>query len=504
MQNVSLIDRLSDSVFKLFASRDIGNTQQLLNVAQVGSGGRITQADLSTQLQHAIAARGHSWDQLYNRFRVETTRAAIMASARALAEGDPRVSEPNRKLARDLSSGGFQLVITESPSQALENRVADIAQQVFALLDAKLEGWLEDNINEGDLFLHFDTDSSGAFRQVYKPVDTDPLNFYRNSNSADRFTRPEQAFVYSPEGFPLNILDFESLASRPSYGRKSGLKSNHMPLAAWHVIHSRWRHRDGQRYGCPQYFAGRQHYKWLDEGELNAHFRRWLASSRILVHTVPDADATELNAYLDAMQIDPDNPFAPHADMATSTPNGIYSIQGDNTHASVEDLNRLQQILELCSPVPLPLLSFAADLNRDTITALKDEYHNSLSMMIPWVWSNIYEPVLNRVLITHNIDPTMFTMTMAPRLKPPVKLDELKAVGEAILALRTSELLTDERIIRSIASALPDADIDTLLSELEELRAEQEREQLEQRETLMLAMAMDSDEGDDEEEVSDE
>src|SRR5690606_3871990 len=144
-------------------------------------------------------------------------------------DDDPRPEQVLATLARDVMKGGFALDVSgERAEAALE--VANALVERLGLA-TRLDDWVRLTLRDGDSFLEIGVTEAGEVAEVTrKPT----LEMVRNSNAYDRFDDAARAFFWS---------------SMP--GIALGTDSDVVWFAEWQVVHARWSHDEGSKYGRP-------------------------------------------------------------------------------------------------------------------------------------------------------------------------------------------------------------------------------------------------------------
>lgn len=163
---------------------------------------------------------------VYGKFTAETTRAGVMRKCREMYANDSRARKMLRVLARDLVKGGFTLNCDDA--QALE--IAE-ALRTRLSLDQHLDDWVRLTARDGDSFLELAVDDQLLIADVSrKPT----LEMHRDSNSQDTFDNPEKAYWWADEIWTGQAAPSDAIW-----------------FADWQIIHARWEHDEGSRYGSP-------------------------------------------------------------------------------------------------------------------------------------------------------------------------------------------------------------------------------------------------------------
>ena len=278
-------------------------------------------------------------------FNVEGSRRGTVLECRGMVSDDPRPEQVLATLARDVMKGGFALDVSgERAEAALEVANALVERLNLA---TRLDDWVRLTLRDGDSFLEIGVTEAGEVAEVTrKPT----LEMVRNSNAYDRFDDAARAFFWS---------------AMP--GIALGTDSDVVWFAEWQVVHARWAFDEGSKYGRPLFGAARKSFKRMTQGELDIAVRRKTRSGLRYLHVLEDASAAELEAYKVANRAALDDPFAAVSDFFMNKRGGLQAIQGDAHLSEIEDVLHHVDTFGVASPVPLELIGYGRNLNRDVL-----------------------------------------------------------------------------------------------------------------------------------------
>lgn len=374
-----------------------------------------------------------------DRFKVETGRSEIVKKCREMYAADPRAKKMLRMLARDMVKGGF--IVKTEDAQALA--VADELKKRLDL-DKRLDDYARLTARDGDSFLEVGiNDRLEIVALTRKPT----LGMHRASDAHDAFPNPERAFWYSDQPFmgeaPADALWF----------------------AQWQIVHARWEHDEGSRYGTPMMSAGVSAWKKVTEGELDIAIRRKTRAGMKYVHKFPaDASGPTIAAYRENNKDALDNPFAAVADFFGNV--DISAVQGDATLSEIADVKHHIATWFTAGEVPMELVAYGEDLNRDVLGEKHAEYNETLEQLREWLTTEIVKPLLELQWLLQGIYPPNLDYSIEWRVrKEPAAADILSIADAAIklFALGVSR----EVIASTIAKFLPDVDPEDILGDAE-------------------------------------
>lgn len=299
---------------------------------------------------------GHHAHSLSQSFVAEIERLRVLDVCQAMYKADPRVKKMHRQLGRDVVKGGY--IVRSEDKRALE--IARALQERLKL-NNRLDDYVRIAARDGDLFLQVEI--SAAMKIVgitRKPV----RQMRRNSNKEDVFENPERAYWMHPQ------------ASNYPEPPKDAIW-----FADWEVIHARWEHDEGERYGSPMMASGTGSYKKVTEGEVDVAVRRKTRSGLRYIHTLEGATPSELTAYKEDNRAALENPFAAIADFFTNRKGSISVVQGDGDLEKIGDIKHHIAALFASGEVTMELIAYGEDLNRDTLAEKKEEYDETLDVL---------------------------------------------------------------------------------------------------------------------------
>ena len=403
-----------------------------------------------------------SFASLAQEFSVSRDRGAKIRDCRQMVEDDPRPEVAINTLARDVTKGGFEIQITGGRSAEATTAIQDMIDRLdlFAVID----DWIRLTLRDGDLFLEVGLAADGTIALLtVKPT----IGMYRNSNSFDQFTQPERAFFYTDKPFyaepPADAIWF----------------------ADWQIIHGRWNSDVEVRYGKPLFSAARTAYKRVKQGELDTSVRRKTRSGIRYVHVLEDASVADLEAYKAANAPALDDPYAAVSDFFMNKRGGITVLQGDANLSDIEDIKHHVQTFAMASPVPIELIGYGTDVNRDILEQKKDQYNQAITAVRGWVRAQFLKPLFERQWLLKGILPVNLKWDLQWKGVEEPASAEMVDAGRFAASVMATGLLSDETLLRLFATMVPDFDVEAELIELEKRQAEKQAE----AEAQMQAMA---------------
>jgi hypothetical protein len=258
-------------------------------------------------------------------------------------------------------------------------------------------------------------------------------------------------------------------------------------------------HDEGQRYGQPLFKSARTSYKRMREGEFDMAIRRKTRAGLKLLHVVEGADDAGIRSYRERNKDVLNDPFAAVADFFSSTKGSISAIQGDNQLGNINDVVHHIETFWVASPVPMSLLGYGRDLNRDVLDEQKEQYDEILPTVTRWIETQLLKPLIELQWLLQDIWPTEITWRVVWNVKQVLVAEDVDKVAKGVVALQATGLIDDETLLDIIGTFLPTVDLSRAREMLEE--------RLENEETNMgnaAALARAALDGQDEEEDEDE
>jgi hypothetical protein len=281
------------------------------------------------------------------------------------------------------------------------------------------------------------------------------LEMTRNSNGFDRFDDPTRAFWWA-----------DTLWAGQEPPRDA------VWFAAWQIVHARWAHDEGSRYGRPLFAAARTPWKRVKEGEFDVAVRRKTRAGMKYLHTLESADEGAVEKYKRENRDALNDPFAAVSDFFTNDKASIQAIQGDARLGEIEDVVHHIRTWWVASPVPMSLLGYGQDLNRDVLQEQKEQYDEALESVSGWVQDQFVVPLLEMQWLLQGIWPKGLTYQVTWAVKQALTAARLLALAKALAAMQATMLFDDETLIRIAVRIVPGLDAEALLAALAKVKAE--------------------------------
>lgn len=363
------------------------------------------------------------------RFQAEIDRIAIIRLCRTMYRNDPRVEKIHRVYARDIVRQGF--VIQTKDAEALK-----VANDMIQRLDlqSRLQDYVRLSLRDGDSFLEIGASEDMDIVKLTRKVS---LMMHRNSNPVDEFDDPTQAFWMQNELYT-------SLQPAP----------DSLWFPEWQIIHARWNHDDENRYGTPLMSSATSAYKRVYEGELDIAVRRKVNAGQIRMHTLEGGTAADIETYKEQNKEALQNAFAAVTNFFSNKKGSIEVHDGDGNLEKIGDVEHHIETMFTASDVPMELIAYGSDINRDILGVKQEEYEELLGQARDWAAADIIKPLLERQWLLKGILPESVTYSIVWRQTSGLTPADMGAVMDTAMKMRVLGL-DDGMILAFIQRYLP-------------------------------------------------
>jgi len=360
-------------------------------------------------------------------YSTEWDRRSKINEAREMYK-DARVKRILGTIARDATRAGFS--IESNDPRAVEVLTALVKR--IHLTDV-LDDWTRQTFRDGDIFLEV---GIGADLLIDLVTRKPTLEMRRASDARDQFPDPTRAFWHADQMWMSNDPPPDALW-----------------FAAWQIVHGRWAHDEGSRYGTPMFAEAGKPFRRLDQGETDIAVRRHTRAGQRLHHTV-EGEEGDVIKYQERNKDALENPFAAQLDFFSNKPGGISVIQGDAHLEEIGDVMHHLHTMWTASILPMSLIAYGQDLNRDILNEQRDQYNDDLPTVTKWVEDEFVRPVCDLQLLLMGILPESATYKIAWVSRQILTPMMLKDLATAATLLRSFGL-NDETILTLIGQFTP-------------------------------------------------
>ena len=374
---------------------------------------------------------------LAEKFKAETERNNVIKQCRQMYETDPRVEKMLRTLARDTLGNGYKITVSNNSTA---QTISDDLQQRLGL-NQKLERYVRLTARDGDSFLQCGvSEEMDIVSFTRKPT----LQMHRNSNNADLFDDPTQAYWLAGQLFagvepPKDAVWF----------------------AAWEMIHARWQWDEEKRYGTPMMKSAVGAFKRVTEGEIDVAVRRKVRAGMRYHHWI-EGNAADIQAYKETNKAALNAPLSAQTDFFSNKKGGIEVVQGDAHLNEIADLQHHIATMFTGGDVPMELIAYGEGLNRDILGEKKQEYREILRQVREWVSDELIKPLVERQWLLKGIMPEGVKYKIEFLRASELSATDLQALTNAAVQMRLLGA-SEEAIQAVLANYLPGVDAGMLL-----------------------------------------
>jgi len=404
----------------------------------------------------------------YEMFRVEWDRRSVLRAVYQMMREDTRVKSANHRFAATAVRRGFDLKISSevSKKEAAKAQAAidDLRRRVS--LDAKLSAWARVLLRDGDLFLNPIVDLSSNLIREIKSLPA--LTMQRNEDITGNFPDNRRAFQQ------IDPLSLEPL----------------LELALWQVNHIRWDHEQGERYGRSQYLSMLAKWKQLDRAEKDLVIRRRTRAAMKRAHIIgtpqhPGSDP-EVDAYMKRNKIT-GGPNEIVTDYFLNGLGDVKNLDGDGNLDHIKDIVYLQEVYMIATGVPLHLMGFGQNVNRDIVQEQMEQFQEDVQELRSLLengdgsaYSGI-RSLFDLQLALLEIDPSILEYNIRWYENDT---DTANDRINRIIPLRAAQpdpLISRETALRVLSKDLGLDNDDAIQQEIERIKAEQSEAKTEQQ-----------------------
>lgn len=389
----------------------------------------------STTAEMINTASGDATAAFYEKLKADQDRIAKIKTCRSMYDNDPRVKKALRTYATDVVRSGY--FVKTKDAQALE--IANSLQTRLGM-NKKLQDAVRLTGRDGDSFYEVVVNEAlDIMKLSRKPT----LKMHRNSNNYDEFDNPLRAFWMSGEA------QFSPDPPRDATW-----------FASWQIIHARFEHDEENRYGTPMWASATSAFKRVTEGEIDISVRRKVRAGMILHHVV-EGSASDVDVYKEKNKAAENNPFAAIRNYYTNKPGSITAIQGDAHLNEIADIVHHIETMFTASDIPMELVAYGGNLNRDVLGEKKEEYDETLDDGREWLAEEILKPLHELQWLLKGILPEDIGYQIGWRKAKSLTPVMLRDLADGIMRLRVLGVKI-ELLQSLLAQFIPGIDLDIL------------------------------------------
>ncbi|MCF8566903.1 portal protein [Alicyclobacillus tolerans] len=296
----------------------------------------------------------------YEIFVLEWERRTLLRDLDLMVKRDARVDRANYVFGNAATRGGITVSVDSGRTKAIQKRAQDVLDKLMkeTKINAHLPAWSRTILRDGDIFLNViaEMDPDGYTARIVRIKNLPAISMERLDDMTDSFPEIRRAFLQID---PITRQEIQAF-----------------PL--WSVNHIRWKYEPGERYGRSQYYSGRAAWKKLQMTEEDLVVRRRTRAVQRRVHVVGDKDhpgtETEVNKYKALNRLDDPNNAKVTTDYFINGLGDVRNLEGDAHLDHIKDVEYLLENVMIGTGVPLHILGFGRNVNRDIVNDQRKTY----------------------------------------------------------------------------------------------------------------------------------
>lgn len=292
----------------------------------------------------------------YDIFRINWEKVALLQDIDRMVRADTRLKRANHVFARTTVRRGLNIKASSAVSQDLEDKAQEIVDNLAkrTQLNSKLLPWTRSLIKDGELFLNPIIDLSNMRINDIKNLPA--LTMQRNEDITGRFQDIKDAFRQ------IDPISREVLTYFPLYS----------------INHIRHDHEAGQLYGNSKYMTCLSFWKKLNMTEEDLVVRRRTRAVPRRLHSVGTKDNPgdwqAVQKYKEENKLDKPKLAAVTTDYFGNGLTSITDLNADAQLDHIKDVEYLQEVYMIGTGVPLHILGFGKNVNRDIVEDQKKQF----------------------------------------------------------------------------------------------------------------------------------
>jgi hypothetical protein len=386
-------------------------------------------------------------------------RRSIIFDVRKMLADNPLLAEAASVFVDTAISKSFSVTVQKSAKRGTSAGIQNKAQRVIdrvtddSELKKELPSWAKRAMTTGDLFVQVDEFQGRMNRAFAMPT----VSMERLSDDRDSFADPLAAFRQ------VDVNTNETIAF----------------FAQWQIIHGRWDHESGERYGNSQYLQLRKLNKIFQKMVVDMAVRRAVRATLRRFHRVGDEKHPgtweDVEKYIAINKL---NENAGQAEDYYGTANvDVKNLEGDAHLDQIKDVEFMLNVLFPRTGLAKGLIGFGENVSRDILDDQREFLHVKQDGLVDWLCDHILRPIYDLALLMEGINPKAISYTI--QFEDRVTETQKLARCELYLEMREGELMSDRQFISRVARYINVDDVDEYIEELKEWRAERLREKQE-------------------------
>jgi len=205
--------------------------------------------------------------------------------------------------------------------------------------------------------------------------------------------------------------------------------------------------------------SARRQFKYVHDGELNVAVRRKIGGAQLRQHVV-EGSAADVEKYKEDNKLALGK-LAAVIDFFSNKASSLTVHQGDGNIDRIGDVEHHIATMATASDVPMELMAYGGDLNRDILGEKKDAYEETLNQGREWATVEIIQPLIEREWMMNGILPASVKYKVIWRKAKSLSPTDLRDLADAASRLRILGV-KEETIQLILASYLRDVDLEIM------------------------------------------
>lgn len=402
----------------------------------------------------------------YQLIQLRYERRAKIADCRQMEIDDPRARKSVAMFAREAVRKGCTIEVTGKREEGLGQRAQAALAGIQTLVNPKVESWARMLLVEGELFVQ--VVAAGA--EIVDVKRMPAAGMERITDDTDEFIDPARAFEQVDE------LTQQTVA----------------PFALWQIVHERWNHVDGERYGEPELTSVRRMSRLLRLMEDAQVVRRMTRAAMQRIWNIGTKESPAGEGDLDEFKAkngfvegraeiyDPNNAAVDYFGLNETLSASV--ISADEHVSDIQDISKYENVYASGLPTPAALYNLgASDVNRDVLEDQRAEWLKQ-TVALSDAMSRVVRQICDRTLLLAGILPETVDYSIhfsESSIETPsdivARVRDLRqnTVGTGRNAL-PDPLVSRRKALQLLAEITDTQDVDAELKEIEKERADDE------------------------------
>ncbi|GIM47031.1 hypothetical protein DNHGIG_25800 [Collibacillus ludicampi] len=414
-------------------------------------------------------AKTSPWLFDYDVFRLNWEKVTILREIDEMLRSDPRIKRANHVFASTAVRRGLTVKVTSEVSEDLAQKAQDLINLLMrsAQINSKLLPWARSLLKDGELYLNPIIDINKRLISDIKNLPA--ITMQRNEDITGRFPDLNDAFRQ------IDPVSREIVHKFP----------------LWAVNHIRYDHEPGQLYGNSQYLACRAIWKKLVMTEEDLVVRRRTRAVPRRLHIVGNKDNPgtwdEVKKYKEFNKLDNPKRSTITTDYFGNGLTDIKDLNADAQLDHIKDIEYLQEQLMMGTGVPLHILGFGKNVNRDIVEDQKKQFEEDVQELRDLLEYGDEAPysglraIFDLQLTLQGIDPSLVSYNF---IWSDTNNDTLNDKVDRVIKLRSAQpdpLISRELALNYIARDFGLDSQESVKAEIEKIKQEMAEDRTEQQ-----------------------